>query len=372
MLILILDDDKSYGALVASACKKLGHRAQVVEDADSALSLLREQKPDVALVDLDMPERPGTEVVAWLRQQGFALPVAFCTGTCQDPSLIEAATALAEVLPRVWTHQDLKSILDTLDSKKRQLATEQTAPSTNAEMESTVNEAVPPSFARGTGPGEAQAFDQAFTEDMPSAAAPDASETIRDMYFVSDIPTIDEERANEFSAQATLDRPGLAGEQLDPSLAMAMAELRRNTPRLHIACPSWSLLRQLCEDSGEDSGQGQYLLSVQTELDLRRGQEVVVGVELPDEMVVSMSGRVRDEGAVLAEQVREFTVELTELGPQQIEFLLATCDANETQLAHEDASMQTMPRIPSTLDSVDLESSAFAAEARISWTKPSK
>jgi CheY-like chemotaxis protein len=112
--ILILDDDRSYGALLASASKKLGHRAIVKVDAQEAVQMLRNGEADIALVDLDMPNGTGTAFAKTLRKNGITVPVAFCTGTCRDMQLIEEAQSMGQVLPKIWTHADLRVILSAL------------------------------------------------------------------------------------------------------------------------------------------------------------------------------------------------------------------------------------------------------------------
>jgi CheY-like chemotaxis protein len=112
--ILILDDDRSYGALLASATKKLGHRAIVKVDAQEAVQMLRNEEADIALVDLEMPNGTGTAFAKTLRQNGITVPVAFCTGTCRDLQLIEEAESMGQVLPKIWTHADLRVILSSL------------------------------------------------------------------------------------------------------------------------------------------------------------------------------------------------------------------------------------------------------------------
>ncbi len=133
MRILILDDDRSYGALLASASKKLGHRAIVKVDAQEAVQMLRNREADIALVDLDMPNGTGTAFAKLLRKNGITVPVAFCTGTCRNMQLIEEAQSMGQVLPKIWTHADLRVILSALQLESNSINRIREAESDNSE-----------------------------------------------------------------------------------------------------------------------------------------------------------------------------------------------------------------------------------------------
>ena len=50
--------------------------------------------PDCAILDLNLPDGPGTELLAQIRAQKIPIPVAVATGTC-DPRLLDETTRLA-------------------------------------------------------------------------------------------------------------------------------------------------------------------------------------------------------------------------------------------------------------------------------------
>src|SRR5690606_7517279 len=57
------------GALAALLGMEPGFDITQAEDGDRALQLLREQRFDVLLTDIEMPGRTGLELVQWLQQQ---------------------------------------------------------------------------------------------------------------------------------------------------------------------------------------------------------------------------------------------------------------------------------------------------------------
>ena len=66
-LILCADDDPDILALVALRLERAGYRVVQAHDGESALSLARELRPSVTVLDVMMPRLTGTEVLSKLR-----------------------------------------------------------------------------------------------------------------------------------------------------------------------------------------------------------------------------------------------------------------------------------------------------------------
>jgi len=79
---VILADDHPIFRRGLRQVLEMDERLKVVcetEDGDSTLARIRELRPDVAIVDVDMPGRDGFEVVRALRDLRVAAPVVFLT-----------------------------------------------------------------------------------------------------------------------------------------------------------------------------------------------------------------------------------------------------------------------------------------------------
>lgn len=66
---------------------------EVVAEAENGLEateLIAEHQPDVVVVDIQMPERTGIEVVRWVREQDLPVGVLILTAYDDDPYLIAA------------------------------------------------------------------------------------------------------------------------------------------------------------------------------------------------------------------------------------------------------------------------------------------
>jgi two-component system phosphate regulon response regulator PhoB len=66
-LVLCADDDEDILSLVGLRLELAGFEVRKVRDGDEAVAAVREQPPDVAVLDVMMPRRNGFEVLAELR-----------------------------------------------------------------------------------------------------------------------------------------------------------------------------------------------------------------------------------------------------------------------------------------------------------------
>ncbi|QZD89967.1 response regulator [Qipengyuania aurantiaca] len=80
--ILIVDDDEMIAQLASDVLMDSGHACGWVGDGEKALDLLRWRRPDLLLLDQDMPGLTGAQVLRSLRSsaQTYDLPVVMFTG----------------------------------------------------------------------------------------------------------------------------------------------------------------------------------------------------------------------------------------------------------------------------------------------------
>jgi CheY-like chemotaxis protein len=65
---VVVDDAADLRELVADLLRMKGHEVMAVEDGPSAVALIRSERPDVALIDIGLPEMDGYEVARELRR----------------------------------------------------------------------------------------------------------------------------------------------------------------------------------------------------------------------------------------------------------------------------------------------------------------
>lgn len=77
--MVIVEDDRTLAAVVASYLERAGHDARPVHDGASALILVDEVRPDLVLLDVMLPELDGLTVCARIRDQHPHVPVIMLT-----------------------------------------------------------------------------------------------------------------------------------------------------------------------------------------------------------------------------------------------------------------------------------------------------
>ena len=89
-VILAADDDDDILELVCLTLEQVGHTMIRASNGDEALTLAREHKPDVCVLDVVMPSKTGIEVLEALRDsdETAAIPILLLTATVNEKDLI--------------------------------------------------------------------------------------------------------------------------------------------------------------------------------------------------------------------------------------------------------------------------------------------
>ncbi len=94
MKILLVDDSRTIRTIQRNVLKQLGHD-EVAEASDGieALSAVNMQRPDLIIVDWNMPNMDGITFVKRLREKDKSLPIIMCTTEAEKSRVIEAVKA---------------------------------------------------------------------------------------------------------------------------------------------------------------------------------------------------------------------------------------------------------------------------------------
>src|SRR5215475_387411 len=93
--ILVVDDDRQLARALHIALTARGHDAVVAHDAASALALAADRPPDLAVIDLGLPDRDGIDIIESLR--GWTnLPIIVLSARHAEPVKISALDAGAD------------------------------------------------------------------------------------------------------------------------------------------------------------------------------------------------------------------------------------------------------------------------------------
>ncbi len=91
--ILLVDDDRTFCAALATALRRREHTVLLAHDYDDALAEATAWAPDRAVVDLRMPGRGGLEVVQALRASHPQMRILVLTGYGSIATAVEAMKA---------------------------------------------------------------------------------------------------------------------------------------------------------------------------------------------------------------------------------------------------------------------------------------
>jgi CheY-like chemotaxis protein len=97
-VLLIADDDEDILALVGFRMERLGYSVLLAKDGAEALEIATGQNPDMAILDVMMPEMDGHEVTRRIRKlEGTGhLPILLLTASAQDTDIEKGRDAGAD------------------------------------------------------------------------------------------------------------------------------------------------------------------------------------------------------------------------------------------------------------------------------------
>ncbi len=88
--ILVVDDDKEIVRLIRAYLEQAGFQVFTAHDGETALHTIRREHPDLALLDLMLPDQDGWEITRWVRSDPHlaALPIIMLTARVEDTDKI--------------------------------------------------------------------------------------------------------------------------------------------------------------------------------------------------------------------------------------------------------------------------------------------
>ena len=94
MKILLVDDTQTEQLILTSYLKRMGHSVVVAENGKLAVSVYLDEKPDLVLMDVIMPEMDGYEAARQMRQNYAEwIPIIFLSGRIDPEDIFEGIEA---------------------------------------------------------------------------------------------------------------------------------------------------------------------------------------------------------------------------------------------------------------------------------------
>lgn len=115
--ILLIDDEEAFVTTLQERLELRGFSSRIALDGRSGLAMIKENPPDVVVLDLRMPGMSGMEVLRGIRQQWPGMPVIMLSGHGSDQDFESCLNLGADVYHKKPLDIDvlLKSIHDVVN-----------------------------------------------------------------------------------------------------------------------------------------------------------------------------------------------------------------------------------------------------------------
>jgi DNA-binding NtrC family response regulator len=111
-LVLIVDDEPALRRLLDLRMRALGYKVTMAQNGREALDLIERESPALMLLDLQMPEMDGMDVLRRLKHNGVDLPVIVITAHGSIGAAVEAMKAGAyDFLPKPFDPAHLEVVV---------------------------------------------------------------------------------------------------------------------------------------------------------------------------------------------------------------------------------------------------------------------
>lgn len=118
--ILVIDDEHNFREFLGEALETSGYNVSLAASAQVGVAIARDRSPDVVLLDQNLPDRPGLEIIPALRQTSARPDVIMITAYAEYSRAVEAVKAGAHhYLSKPFEFDDLLKILSELRRNKR-------------------------------------------------------------------------------------------------------------------------------------------------------------------------------------------------------------------------------------------------------------
>jgi CheY-like chemotaxis protein len=111
--VMLCDDNATHRALLEDVLAPLGFALLSAPDAESCLRLAAQGRPDLFLLDLNLPDRDGLSLAEELRAAGHAAPVILVSADAPAALKLHGASPFEAVLTKPLDLRRLREVIGT-------------------------------------------------------------------------------------------------------------------------------------------------------------------------------------------------------------------------------------------------------------------
>lgn len=113
--ILVVDDEPMVLDLLKKTLTRKGHEVLTAQDGRGAIQLFRQDHPDLTILDLNLPDINGLEVLREIRSIDPHIPVIILTGAgTEDLEKQARARGVTDFLPKGFSLHELGAALQRI------------------------------------------------------------------------------------------------------------------------------------------------------------------------------------------------------------------------------------------------------------------
>jgi two-component system response regulator MprA len=118
--LLVVDDDPNLLRMLRRGFVLAGFTVAAVEDGEAALRIMREQEPDLVVLDVMLPELDGLEVARRIRVAGSRVPIVMLTARGKlEEKLAGFQSGADDYLPKPFAFEELLARVGALLRRQR-------------------------------------------------------------------------------------------------------------------------------------------------------------------------------------------------------------------------------------------------------------
>lgn len=124
MRILLVDDSRTIRNIQKNVLAQLGHTdVSEASDGVEALKIIAEKRPDLVLIDWNMPNMDGITLVRKIRETDKSMPLMMCTTEAEKARVLEAIKAgVNNYVVKPFTAETLAEKINATLAKSQQAA----------------------------------------------------------------------------------------------------------------------------------------------------------------------------------------------------------------------------------------------------------
>jgi DNA-binding response OmpR family regulator len=118
--VLLVEDEVILRGIIVRNLAARGHAVTEADSAREALARLSEARPDLMLLDINLPDRSGWDILREMRSRGWDVPVVIISAVRVSQARLEEFRPLA-FLPKPFPLEALLRVVEDARPKKREL-----------------------------------------------------------------------------------------------------------------------------------------------------------------------------------------------------------------------------------------------------------